>query len=214
MTSARTASSTRVLSVSSSVRTAGSRPVRSSVPVTTSTMSPSRSWRVDRFTEIPKRRSGQRRAHSAACRHASSSTQAPISTIRPGLFGRGDEIVGRHETEARAFPTHEGFEAADGSRLRGDERLAEEPELVAANRLAQVGFERVLGGDPLLHRLVEEGVAVPAVVLGAVHRDVGVGEDRLRGRGLVVARAQRDPDARAQMRALGRRSGTAPSARR
>ena len=43
-------------------------------------------------------------------------------------------VVGRDETEAGAFPAHERLEPADHAGVGLDERLAEEPQLVARRR--------------------------------------------------------------------------------
>ena len=70
--------------------------------------------------------------------------------------------------------------------------LTEEPQLIASECLAQCSFECDLGRDPLLHRLVEQFVTAPPVVLGPVHRDVGVPEDRIGGLGAVGGKGHAD----------------------
>ena len=159
------------------------------------------SCRFERFTAIPSRRSGQRRHHSA--RVPARFFEDPGADVEhePGLFGHGDELVGRDEAEAGSFPSQQRLEAADQAGVGRDERLAEQAQLVARQRLAQRGLERDLGGDPELHRLVEQLVAAAPVALRAVHGDVGVRQDLLGGLGAVGGK--RHADARAHVRFVG-----------
>src|SRR3712207_8059277 len=55
-----------------------------------------------------------------------------------------------------------------------DDRLVVDAELLAVERLAQRDLERQPLDDARPQRVVEHDVARAAVVLGAVHRDVGV----------------------------------------
>ena len=63
-----------------------------------------------------------------------------------------------------------------------------------------VAFERDPGRDPLLHRLVEQCVTAAAIVLGAVHRDVGVRQNRIRSLGAFGG--ERDADACTHVRVV------------
>ena len=109
-----------------------------------------------------------------------------------GFFCDGDELVRSDETEARAFPSQQRLEASDRAGVGRDERLTEEPQLVARERLAQCGFEGDLARDPLLHRLVEQFATTPPVVLGPVHRDICVRQDRIGGLGAVGGEGHAD----------------------
>ena len=74
-----------------------------------------------------------------------------------------------------------------------DLRLVEEPELVALERLAQVALERQALQRAGVHRRRAELEAVASQLLGAVHGDVGAGQQRL---GVVaVGREEADADA-------------------
>ena len=166
-------------------------------------------------TGSPRCRAGVRasaRHHSAACRQASSSTQPPMSSISPASSAIGMNASGATRPKPGRSQRSERLEAADHAGVGGDERLAEQAQLVARHRLAQRGLERDLRRDPVLHRLVEELVATAPVALGAVHRDVGVRQD-LVGRLVAVGR-EGHADARAHVASRRCRSGTAPGARR
>ena len=91
--------------------------------------------------------------------------------------------------------------ALHGARLEVEDRLVDEEQLVAGDRLAQVGLQRepVVRGD--VHLVAELGVAVAAGALGLVERDVGVAQ-QVAGR---LAVAGGDADARGDgHRAAGR----------
>ena len=60
-----------------------------------------------------------------------------------------------------------------------DDRLTEQPQFVAADCLAEGGFEFGLTGDPLLHGVVEQFVAASPVLFGAVHREVSIRDDHV-----------------------------------
>ena len=65
--------------------------------------------------------------------------------------------------------------------LQVEGRLVDEEELVALEALAQVHLELQLALDRVLHARLEHDVAVLALPLGLVHRDVGVAQQLLGG---------------------------------
>ena len=73
-----------------------------------------------------------------------------------------------------------------------ERRLVGEQELLVRERFAQVHLEFHAVLDRVLHAGLEHDVAILAVPLGPVHRDVGVAQQLL-GRGVL---ARGDPDAR------------------
>ncbi|MNT16342.1 hypothetical protein D3C72_1514410 [compost metagenome] len=70
------------LSVSSSSRQAGGKPVSSSTSAIVATRFGSLNWRADRFT-ARRKVSSPAACQRFTCAHASRMTQAPIGTIRP-----------------------------------------------------------------------------------------------------------------------------------
>ena len=95
---------------------------------------------------------------------------------------------------ARVAPAHERLDGDDAAQVEVDERLVEELELVALERVPQVLLELEALHHALAHVAVEELEARAAVVLGAVHGDVGVAHDRLGG--VAAAVGDRDADRR------------------
>ena len=121
-----------------------------------------------------------------------------MSTISPVSSARGMKLSGATTPNpGRSHRTNASKPRID-SGLGFDERLVEELELATRHGLTQIGLECDLRRDPELHGLVEELVAGASVVLGPVHGDVGVRQDRIGRVGAVGAK--RDPDACAHLR--------------
>src|SRR5260370_26100144 len=90
-----------------------------------------------------------------------------------GLFGDRYERCWRDQPALGMLPADECFPARDAPRFQPDQRLIVNPELAALEREAQIALQL-----QTLHRVcfqteVEQGVAVLAVGLGAIERQVG-----------------------------------------
>ena len=111
-----------------------------------------------------------------------------------GLFGERDEQVGRHQAALRVVPAQQRL-AADGAH-RGEVGLGlvVDDELALFEGAVQGTGERQAIVDAVVHGRRIELPAVAAQLLGAVHRHLGVVEQRL---GVdAVARIERQADAR------------------
>jgi len=89
---AASVSRTSAVSVISSRSASGGRPLFESASRTWSTSAGVSSWRIDTFTAIDSVWPWV--CHSAACRHASPSTQRPTSAIRPVSSSMGMNSFG------------------------------------------------------------------------------------------------------------------------
>ena len=107
-----------------------------------------------------------------------------------------------NDTAHRVLPADQGLHPGGAHVAEVDRGLIGEEELVLFERFAQVHLEFHAVLDRVLHAGLEYDVAILAVPLGPVHRDVRVAQQLL-GRGVV---SRRDPDARghAQMSLLVR----------
>ena len=108
-----------------------------------------------------------------------------------GVFGDGDELGRRDDGAVALLPAHERLEADDIAGLEIEDRLVEQAQLAAIERAVERGLDREAVGDPLVHRLVVDGQAVAAGVLGPVHGRVGVAQQVLGRRARARARARR-----------------------
>ena len=119
-----------------------------------------------------------------------------------GLLGQRNELVGRNEPAGRMPPAHQRFRAAPLAGLHVEERLIVHLELTARDGVAQIAFEGIAGLEVGRHRLVVDGVAVPARRFRTVQREIGLLQQ------LVLARAmlgrQRNPDAGSDFDAMTR----------
>ena len=102
---------------------------------------------------------------------------------QPGLLGQRDERRRRHEPELGMVPPHEGLDAGHGPGRELDDRLVEHPQLVTLDGPVQgtLGLEVFDRLGP--HGGVEELAPGPALLLGPVHRRVGVPQQGLGGAG-------------------------------
>ena len=108
------------------------------------------------------------------------------------LLQQRDEVVGLNDAAHRVLPADQGLHPGGLHVAQAERRLVGEEELVLLERFAQVHVQFHAVGNRVLHPGLEHGVAVLAVPLGAVHRDVRVAQQLL-GRGWL---SRRDPDAR------------------
>ena len=74
-------------------------------------------------------------------------------------------------------PTHQGFEADGPPRDCVDSRLVVQHELPAFDGAAQIDFERQ-AIDADYHRRIEHAKRITALVLGCIHRDIGMLQQR------------------------------------
>ena len=98
-----------------------------------------------------------------------------------------------HEAALRIVPAHQRFDADDAAGGEADLRLVMQHELPLGDGAAQARLERQPLHGAALHVVRAELVRVAARFLGAVHRAVGVAQQRLRV-GAVVG-IERDADA-------------------
>ena len=122
-----------------------------------------------------------------------------------GLLGDRDEIGRPDHPAAGTRPAHERLEAADLRRGQLDDRLVDEREVVALDRLAQLGLERQALHRRGVHVRVEDLIAAAARRLGAIHGDVGVAQQFVHG-GVCAGRRRRrrySPRRRSRGRAGG-----------
>ena len=153
---------------------------------------------VDRHRDVTAPGSSCR--HCAACRQASSEDPAPDRHDQAGVLGDRDERVGRHDTQLGVVPAQQRLEADDAVGRQRHDRLVVQLELVGHQRMDQVGLQpQPLDRGGAHGRLVHHGPAL-AGRLGAVHRDVGVTQQRRR-RGFGISHG--DPDAGRDRHELG-----------
>ena len=120
--------------------------------------------------------------------------QDPLADLgdQPRLLEQRDEVVGLNDAARRVLPADQGLHPGGAHVAQVDRGLVGEEELVVLEGFAQVHLEFHAVLDGVLHAGLEHDVAVLAVPLGPVHRDVGVAQELL-GRGSLP---DRDPDAR------------------
>ena len=141
--------------------------------------------RVERLAPGDVDRHADRRVELAAARPRSGGRPARgravrASAIRPVSSAIGMNSSGGDQAALGVLPAHERL---GGHRPAGgevDHRLVVDLELAAVERAAQLGLGAHAGHHAGAHRLVEQLVAAAAALLGAVHRRVGVAEQRLR----------------------------------
>ena len=92
------------------------------------------------------------------------------------------------------LPAHQRLQALHALAARRDQRLVGDRQLVPGDRRAQVVLDRLAEVQLLLHRLVEEGEAVAALVLGPVQGEIGRLGQRLGGRSILRAKRHAEGD--------------------
>ena len=93
-------------------------------------------------------------------------------------------------------PPHQRLEPAQRAVLDRDDRLVEDPQLVALEHAPHCVLHAQAAQHPRAHCVVEELAVRVATLLCAVHRGVGIAEQGVRV--LVAAACHGDADARAQ----------------
>ena len=110
----------------------------------------------------------------------------------PGFLGQLDELD-RRDDDAVAPPANERLDGDDRPGLQVDLGLIERLELVAFDRLGQIGFERAPTPGLLIEGVVEDVNRAASARLRAVEGDVAAAHDVRRRR--AVARRDRQADA-------------------
>ncbi len=113
----------------------------------------------------------------------------------PAFFRQRDELGGRHQAPLRVLPAHQGFQPDDPAGIEQHLGLVVNPELVALEGPPEVALRFQALQDLVAHSFFEHLVPGFAFLLGAVHGDVGVADERL-GVGAVARTRDRDADAR------------------
>ncbi|RMS60168.1 hypothetical protein ALP65_04561, partial [Pseudomonas aeruginosa] len=111
-----------------------------------------------------------------------------------GLFRQRQELAGGDQPVLRMLPAQQRFHADHRSVRRQYLGLVVQDQLPALQGLAQVMEQLQLFLGVGVHRTLEEAVAVPSLVLGVIHRRVGIDHQFVAG--LPVAGVERDADAR------------------
>ena len=141
-------------------------------------MPPAQIWRAERLTEIT---SGAKPAwrHAAPWAQAVRSTHSPIGTMRPVSSASGMKRSGRISPRCGWFQRTSASTRVDRAGAQVHARLVVQQQLVALDGAAQALLHR----EPLVGELVhlggEELEGVAPLGLRAVHRGVGVLQQRL-----------------------------------
>ena len=128
--------------------------------------------------------------------------QHPLPDLadHPAFLGKLDELVGRDRPAGRMLPSQQRFEAAYFLARRAHDRLVGDPHLVAVERLAKVGLQRLAFGRITVHRgFVEHVLAAPGG-LGGVERQVRIAHHAVGAASPRVA--DRNPDRSADRHAI------------
>ena len=128
--------------------------------------------------------------------HTRFSTHSPMSRMRLVSSASGMNMRGRNVAVARQPPAQQRFGADDAAVAQVDLRLVADHELVAFQRAAQLALQHQPLDRRGIHLRRVEGEGVAAVLLGVVHRRIGVADqvDDVLG----IARAEGDADARGE----------------
>src|SRR3954469_6179819 len=129
-----------------------------------------------------------------------------MSRIWPVSSAIGTKTPGASSPRTGWRPTDERLEADDRAVGEPDDRLVVDLELVPLDGVCEVGLAREPVDRLVLHALHEDRDAAGALVLRAIHREVGAADEL----GAVLD-ADRDADAhaRAQLPAAGLEGGGA-----
>jgi hypothetical protein len=129
-----------VVSVISSVSVAGSRPLSSKrASHLLDELRRRSSWRAETLTDMPRDIPS---VPGGACRQASSSTQRPIGTISPLSSAIGMNSIGWDPPRAGWRQRNQRLDADhDLLALEVEDRLVEQEELVALERVGEVHLE-------------------------------------------------------------------------
>ena len=174
----------------------GSMPESSRAAPTTSTRSVEPSWRADTLTDTLSASS----PHAASWPARLAQDPRADRDDEPVALGQRDEAQRRDDAEDRVVPAQQRLDAGHAAVVEGDERLVDEAQLAVGEGVAQAALELQALQRALAHGVVEDLAARLAHLLGAVHRRVGVAQQRV---GIVLAGpAEAHADAGADVAAL------------
>ena len=157
----------------------GSRPVSARMRDTARTRPSCRNWRAERLTDTT---TGGRpcfcQARSAG--RPRRSTHSPICTMRPVSSASGMKRSGAHQAPLRMLPAQQRLRADDRAGLRGPPSAGS----AAANSLRSSARRRLCSSarrslTSSFISAVKNWKLLRPVLLGAVHRDVGVLQQRV-----------------------------------
>ena len=188
-------SSIRSLSVSSTSRLPGSKPVLSSALPTLVARSPPSAWRGETLTLTGDRlavQGGQPLPEPAGL----ADREALDLGDQAGVLGQRHEVERWHEVPG-APPAQQRLDTGQPAVGEIDDRLQQHLDLVLLDRPVQRADHLDAARGLLAQARVEERQPPPPALLGRVHGDVRVADQLARRRG--VATGQRDADAAADV---------------
>ena len=134
--------------------------------------------------------------HVAASAHA--CTKHPLAHVgdQAALLGNAHERRGLEQTVHRMLPAHQGLTGLHRAVGQPHDRLVEDAQLALVQRALQLGLQGEVVQRDGLRSLVEDVDPRAALLLGAVHRGIGLVEQG----GGVRTVADREPEAAREAR--------------
>ena len=164
-----------MLSVTSTPKRRGSRPVSASRP----SMQP-RQVRLQQLARRQVDRHAQRRQPGALPGRClfDGAAQHPVAdgNDQAGLLGDRDETIRGDAPQRRVLPAQQGLDADDATLPEVDLRLVVQIKLLVAQRMAQRGLQRQPFGVVVVRRGGVDADLVAAQQLGLVQRGVGAAQ--------------------------------------
>ena len=108
------------------------------------------------------------------------------------FFGDPDELRRRQPAHFGMIPAHQRLEARHGAVLEPDDGLVQQHDLVALERVPQLGLQRQTIAPARAHRRLEHFDAVAADALAVIHGELGVFQDLFLARRLSLGKRQAD----------------------
>ena len=96
-----------------------------------------------------------------------------------GVFGDGQELPRKKQPTLWMLPAYERLDTRDGSCLEIYLRLVMQQQLVAFKSISQLAFQGLTLDGLETHVWGKELVIIAPIFLGAIHRRVGILEQRL-----------------------------------
>ena len=186
------------LSVSSSVRLLAGIALSARTPRTSSMNSGRCSWQAETLTAID---SGGVRGHSrcicAAHVQASLEDVAPDRDDQAGVLEQSDEVERLHRSARGVLPAHERLHPCHVAAREVHDRLVAQRELAGVEAALQIALQLQARERPGVHLGLEDLVVALAVLLGDVHRRIGVAQQLVGvAAGELIGGAEGDADAR------------------
>ncbi len=131
----------------------------------------------------------------AACR-----PKHPLADLKDhaGIFRNRNELDRCNFPPRRVLPAQQSLKADDPVVTDILLRLVDEPQLTIGNRIAQVVFQQTAVAHRRAHRSLEESIGSSPLILGAVKRGIGMGQQGVPIGGVV--RTYGNSDARGDRR--------------